>query len=129
MKMNRQTLSLAFATLALFCAGDLTLVHAQELITNGSFENTNGTFVDEGGGVMLTALTPGSTIIPGWTVTNDQLAWLMNGNSTGISTPFGSFLLDLTGNHDNGSYAGVTQTIRTIPSETYTLSLSLGADQ
>ena len=102
---------------------------AANLIVNGGFENTGGTFVDEGGGVMNTALTPGSTLVPGWTVTNAQVGWISNTNIYGVATPYGSYCLDLTGNHDNGVYAGVTQTIVTTPNQRYRLTLSLGADQ
>ncbi|HVN39575.1 MAG TPA: DUF642 domain-containing protein [Myxococcota bacterium] len=104
-------------------------VRAGNLIVNGSFENTGGTFVDEGGGVMNAALPVGSTLVPGWTVTNAQLGWISNANIYGVATPFGSYFLDLTGNHDNSIYAGVTQTIVTTPNQAYTLTLSLGADQ
>jgi hypothetical protein len=100
---------------------------AQNLIVNGSFENTSATFVDSGGGYM--ALTTGSTVIPGWTITNDQITWLLSGSQPYGSTPFGTFFLDLTGTHDNGSYAGVAQTITTIPSQNYTLSVSIGVNQ
>jgi uncharacterized protein DUF642 len=103
--------------------------HAANLVSNGSFENAGGTFVDEGGGVMNTPLTPGSALIPGWTVTNAQLGWISNSNSYGVATPYGSYSIDLTGNHDDSSYAGVTQTITTVPSVRYRLTLALGADQ
>jgi hypothetical protein len=38
------------------------------MITNGSFENTGGTFVDDGNKTM--SLPSGSAAIPGWTTTN-----------------------------------------------------------
>lgn len=121
--------ALALLVLATCCTLGAGAVRAQNAVTNGSFENTGGTFVNEGGGVMNTALTPGATTIPGWTVTNDQIGWISNGNAYGPSSPFGAFLLDLTGVHDNSSFGGVTQTISTTPSQAYTLSLWLGADQ
>lgn len=102
---------------------------AANLLVNGSFENTGGTFADEGGGVMNSTLTPGSGLVPGWTVTNAQLGWVSNANTFGISTPYGAYSLDLTGSHDDSSYAGVTQTIVTTPGVKYRLTLSLGADQ
>jgi hypothetical protein len=104
-------------------------VSAANLLVNGSFENTAGTFTDEGGGVMNGPLTPGSTLVPGWTVTNAQLGWISNANTYGVSTPYGSYSVDLTGTHDDSSYAGVTQTIATTPGMKYRLTLSLGADQ
>ena len=105
----------------------LAAAQAQELITNGSFENPSATFANNGQGYMT--LASGSTTIPGWTVTNDSLAWVINGIPFGIATPFGSFFLDLTGTHDNSSFAGMSQTIPTSPGQTYRVSVSLGADQ
>jgi uncharacterized repeat protein (TIGR01451 family) len=101
-------------------------VHAQNLIVNGSFENIDGTFSPNASGFM--DLLPGATDIPGWTVTNGQLTWLSNTNAANLRTPFGSFFLDLTGEDDTAPYGGVTQTIATTPSQTYTLTLSLGAN-
>jgi hypothetical protein len=98
---------------------------AQNLLTNGSFENTDNTFVNNGQGFHN--LFPGATTIPGWTVTNDNLAWLNNTNTANVMTPTGSFFLDLTGADDTAPYGGVTQTIATNPGTIYTLSLSLGS--
>jgi hypothetical protein len=97
---------------------------AANLLQNGSFENTAGTFVNNGFGWM--SLNPGSTVIPGWTTTTAELAWGQNVNIDNITTPFGSFLLDFTGYHNSFSYGGVTQTINTTVGQQYTLSLSLG---
>ena len=105
----------------------LVSAQAQNLITNGSFENTSSTFVNNGQAYMV--LASGATTIPGWTVTNDQITWLLDGGQTYGSTPFGSFFLDLTGTHDNGSYGGVAQTITTTPSKAYTVSVSIGVNQ
>jgi hypothetical protein len=99
----------------------------ENLIVNGSFENTSGTFTNNGFGYM--GLPAGSTNIPGWTVYNDQITWVLSGVQPYGSTPFGSFFLDLTGTHDNGSFGGVSQTITTTPSITYTLSASIGVNQ
>ena len=98
---------------------------AANLIQNGSFEDPAGTFVDNGQGIML--LNPGSTVIPGWTTTNAELAWINNNNVfNGIATPFESFFLDLTGSQDNFPYGGVSQTITTSVDRDYTLFFSLG---
>src|SRR5271165_2547992 len=126
MKPQTNIRNFTLLMLVAFCVAHARITDAQSLVTNGSFENTGGTFVDEGGGAM-TSLSPGSTVIPGWAVTNDEIAWLMNGNVTGIATPFGCLLLDRPGTHDDNVYGGVTQTISTTPSQTYTLSLSIGA--
>lgn len=68
----------ATASLMLFF-GVATLIAHANLLTNGSFENTNGTFVGDANKVMQ--LPSGSTLIPGWTLTNGvPTAWLENGN-------------------------------------------------
>jgi hypothetical protein len=74
------------------------------------------------------SLNPGSTVIPGWTTTTAELAWLYNGYGDVVATPFESFFLDLTGVHDSFPYGGVTQTINTTVGQQYTLSLSLGVE-
>lgn len=98
---------------------------AQNLLTNGSFEN--GTFTDNGNGAE--SLNVGSTAMTGWTVTSQSLAWLKTPNSYGVTSANGSFFLDLTGYNDNGIFAGVTQTIATTVGQSYVLSFELGADQ
>ena len=94
-------------------------VHAQ-IIQNGSFEQ--GNFSGD------PSLAVGSTAIPGWTVTNAEIALGMNG-IFGLATPYGSQFLDLTGYHDSVPYGGVTQDIATTTGASYHLSFSLGADQ
>lgn len=100
-------------------------VHAQNLLTNGSFENTSNTFVNNGQGFMN--LAPGSSVIPGWTVTSNTLSWINNTNPFSLTASDGSFFLDLTGPQDSAAFGGVTQTIATTPFNTYTLSLTIGA--
>lgn len=74
-------------------------------------------------------LAVGSTALPGWTVVANSVSWLPNGNQWNLTTPYGNMFLDLSGNHDNGAYGGIAQTITTVPSQTYRLSLSLGSQQ
>lgn len=100
---------------------------AQELIVNGSFENTQGTFVRDAFGLM--SLPPASAAIPGWTTTTAELAWVDNTNTFGAATPYGRCSLELTGYHDGWPYGGLTQTIPTVPGQGYRLSLSLGSNQ
>lgn len=97
-----------------------------ELITNGSFENTDGTFTGDSFGLM--SLSAGSSTIPGWTTAVAELAWVDNVNSFGATTPFGTHLLDLSGYHDGLPYGGLKQTIQTEPGRAYRLSLSLGSN-
>jgi len=96
---------------------------AQELIVNGGFEDTGGTFVANVDKLM--SLPAGSGVIPGWTTFNAELIWARNDNIY-AQTPFGSFFLDLTGYHDSPPYAGVAQTITTTPGRSYRVSVNLG---
>ena len=113
----------AASVLTLLVSLASTPVHAQ--IQNGSFET--GTFVNNGQGGD--SLPVGSTAIANWTTTNNELAWLVNGNVYGVATPYGSYFLDLTGYHDSSPYGGVTQTIATSNGTSYHLSFSLGSYQ
>lgn len=111
----------------LLCAVQLDSASAQNLITNGGFEDTSNSFVDNGQGVM--SLSPGSTTIPGWTITDASILWVKNTNPFGPRTPYGSFFLDLTGFQDNTQFGGVTQRITTAGGEQYALTFGLGVDQ
>jgi Protein of unknown function (DUF642) len=97
---------------------------ANQLI-NGSFENTNNTFV---GDVNHTDnLASGSTAIPGWTTINGTFtAWIQNGNPWNIPASNGSFFLDLTGYSDFGTYGGVSQSFATTPGTSYVVTFDLG---
>jgi Protein of unknown function (DUF642)/PEP-CTERM motif len=100
--------------------------HAQaNLLTNGSFENTGSTFVNDGNNTM--SLASGSSTIPGWTTTNGTFtAWIENGNPWNIPAADGSFFLDLTGYTDSGTYGGVTQSFATTIGTNYVLTFDLG---
>ena len=113
-------LGLAAATLLGLAA---VPTHAQ--IANGSFEQ--GVFVNNGSGAD--SLGVGSTAITGWTTTNAELAWITTPNPYSLSTPYGSYFLDLTGYHDSSPYGGVTQSIATTNGTSYHLSFSLGTNQ
>ena len=78
---RRPTTLAALALTAGFAV--LAPTHAQ--VQNGSFET--GTFVDNGAGAA--SLGVGSTAITGWTTTNAELAWIVNGDAYGIATPQG----------------------------------------
>jgi len=96
-----------------------------DLITNGSFENTGGTFTPDGN--LVDELNSGSTAIPGWTTINGtQTAWIMNGNPWNISAAQGSFFLDLTGYSDSGKFGGVSQSFATTPGTNYIVTFDLG---
>ena len=100
-----------------------------ELIVNGSFEDgPTGVATD----VTLVSLEEGQGI-PGWTVYGDPgpiVAWLRNGNGTGVRTPAGNCFLDLTGYKDNPaeSPGGVRQTgIVVVPNRRYELTALIGS--
>jgi hypothetical protein len=99
-------------------------LHAGNLITNGSFES--GTYTFDGNGAA--SLPAGSTAITGWTTFAAELAPISNTNVFGITTPFGSVFLDLTGYHDSSPYGGVMQSISTTSGQSYLLTLDLGVD-
>lgn len=95
------------------------------IITNGSFENTNGTFVPDANDTM--SLASGSSVIPGWTTTNGTFtAWIENGNPWNIPASNGEFFLDLTGYFDSGTYGGVTQSFATTSGTSYVVTFDLG---
>lgn len=111
------TLTILFA----LAAGDAYA----NLLTNGSFEDTNKSFVGDAN--LVDELPSGSTAIPGWTTTNGTFtAWIMNGNPYGISASNGSFFLDLTGYSDSGTYGGVTQTFLTVAGTDYVVTFDIG---
>jgi hypothetical protein len=94
-------------------------------ITNGSFENTNGTFVGDAN--HTDELSSGSSAIPGWTTINGvPTAWIENGNPWNIPAAQGSFFLDLTGYSDSGTYGGVSQSFATTPGTNYVVTFDLG---
>jgi hypothetical protein len=100
--------------------------HAQ--LVNGSFENTGGTFV--GTLSNVDPLPVGSMAVPGWTVITSEGAWARNDNPfVPNAATDGSFSLDLTGFDDAAPYAGVTQTVATVPGQAYILEFDLITNQ
>ena len=73
---------------------------AQAQIQNGSFEQ--GDIISDPPGYE--SLAVGSTDIPNWTTTNAELSRDISGVD-GITTPYGSYFLDLTGAHDSSPMA------------------------
>jgi hypothetical protein len=108
---------LALAALSVACAA-----HAN-LLVNGSFET--GAFVDQGNDTMSPGV--GSTVITGWTVVSLPTAWIGPNNPFGLSASEGSYFLDLTNYANTTPFAGVTQTIATVPGAVYSLSFDLGS--
>lgn len=111
--------------LALLALGFGGAVNAQS-VTNGSFENTKGTFVPDGNDTMALGLN--STAIPGWTVTNtNSVAWIGPTNPFGITASNGDYSLDLQGYGDAAPFGGVAQSISTVVGAQYALSFDLGS--
>ena len=117
--MKKTLRKIIFITLV--CAFVAVPVQA-DLIQNGSFEL--GNFIPNSDNAM--SLTVGSTDISGWTVVNDDIAWIKNMNTWGILTPYGSLFLDLTSYDNTIPHGGVSQTVTTAVGQKYTLSLDLG---
>jgi hypothetical protein len=118
--MNRRS---GISTLAL-CVSLLAATAADaNLLTNGSFES--GAFVNQGADTM--SLAAGSTVITGWTVVTDTTAWIGPTNPFGLSASDGSYFLDLTNYQAGAPFAGMTQTIATLPGAVYALSFDLGS--
>lgn len=105
------------------CAALFGVSAAQaNLLTNGSFES--GAFVNQGADTM--SLPSGSTVITGWTVVTDTTAWIGPTNPFALHANDGDYFLDLTNYQPGAPFAGVTQSITTIPGATYSLSFDLG---
>jgi Protein of unknown function (DUF642)/PEP-CTERM motif len=126
------------ALLAGLVAAAVASENAQaNLINNGDFSSTasNAWVNTDGQGGDIVG-SPGSTAaISGWTITNDTLLWIQTtsppsyGGLTNSPGNPGPFFLDLTGQHDNQSFAGVQQTIATTIGASYRLTFDLGSAQ
>jgi hypothetical protein len=92
-------------------------------VANGSFEA--GGFVNEGNDTMSPGV--GSTVITGWTVVNDTIAWIGPSNPFSLTATDGDFFLDLTNYQAGAPFGGVSQSITTTPGATYLLSFELGS--
>jgi hypothetical protein len=96
-----------------------------DLVINGSFENTTG-FVDTYGQDAM-SLPNGSTTITGWTVINEEIAWIGPAHSLQIKASQGSYFLDLAGYHNYSPYGGVQQSVSTVLEHSYLLAFDLGS--
>jgi hypothetical protein len=110
-------------TSSVFCGAYLSAITIAQanLLTNGSFESpvvTGGTFSN---------FNSGSVLITGWTVTGPQVSIVSGTFVQGALFPAfdGAQWLDLTGLNSN-TIEGVTQTVATIPGNTYQLSYAIG---
>jgi hypothetical protein len=119
----------SFATGAILVALSLPGAAQANLLTNGSFEDTTN-FVNQGNDTM--DLSPGSTLMPGWTVAGSHyVSWIGPTNPFGLtaSPSGGSYFLDLTGYIAGAPFSGVSQTITTLPGAHYLLAFDLGSSE
>ncbi len=127
-RIHRLLLAAVLSGATLF-VGSLVSAHAQNIVTNGSFENNGGTWVDASGGNGGMTVPLGSTVIPGWTTVSEELAWIKTPNNyAGATATDGVYHLDLTGYHDAQPFGGVRQTLATVAGQKYVLSFDLGVN-
>jgi Protein of unknown function (DUF642) len=122
-RSDAMTLKSCFAGSVLLAAVLTSSAASAALVTNGSFES--GAFSGDMNDTM--SLSPPSTAMTGWTVTNGTLAWIGPTNTFGLAAQDGGYFLDLTGYHDNIPYGGVTQSIATNIGSRYALTFYLGS--
>jgi Protein of unknown function (DUF642) len=104
----------------------MPLTVSANFVDNGGFENTANTYIDGGGGYMLVNASD-STTIPGWTVADQNIAWIQSGPPTGLSGTQGNYFLDLTGIVNQKPFGAVIgTTISTVANNWYTLSFDVG---
>ena len=109
---------------ALLVASGRTPSLAASIATNGSFENTAG-FVPDVNDTM--SLTNGSTVMTGWTVIGDSLAWIGPSNTFLLSAFDGGYFLDLTDYTAGPPFGGVRQVLNTVAGDTYQVTFDLGS--
>ena len=110
---------------ALIIAGLLSISQVSEanLISNGSFEM--GSFVPDALDTM--SLPTESTVMTGWRVINDTVAWIGGNNPFLVYASDGNFYLDLTDYSNGAPFGGVSQTIATEIGQSYEFSFDLGS--
>jgi hypothetical protein len=117
----KQLLRRIIQALALFPAA----LGAQNLITNGGFESGNFGAPPSG----FNVLSPGSTVITGWTVVTSEVGWGQNGNIFGVAARSGSRLIDLTDLNDVPPFGALQQTVSTTAGTVYRLSFYVGTQE
>ncbi|HEY1933094.1 MAG TPA: DUF642 domain-containing protein [Acetobacteraceae bacterium] len=100
---------------------------AGSLLTNGSFENLNNTFVNQSNGCMA-VYADDSTTIPDWTVSHgvtSDIAWC-NGPAAFYPAADGDYWIDLTGFGTDSPNGAIRQTISVTPGDSYTVDFMWG---
>jgi hypothetical protein len=123
---SKLTILAAVAAATLACEN----ARADNLITNGSFDNLSGQFSDTTGQGGDNQVAPNA--ITGWTTAgNYSVLWISTpntfnglGKSPGNSSPF---FVDLTGTVDAAPFDSISQTIDTIAGAQYSLTFDLGS--
>jgi len=99
-----------------------------QVLSNGSLENLNGTFVDNTGFNYMT-LGDGSTTIPDWTVSTSSgfIVWAQSPTSDGFSAAAGTYFVDLSGLGNSSPDGALSQSLSTVNGATYTFSMDVGS--
>jgi hypothetical protein len=100
---------------------------ATSLLTNGSFENLNNTWVEDGSSGYM-SLYANDTTIPGWTVSptvQNEIVW-GKAPDAGYTAATGSYFLELTGIGNDSPNGAVRQTVSLMPGKTYMVSFAWG---
>ena len=104
-------------------AGPVVGRTAEAQLVNGDFESGSYSFDSNN----VDSLALGSTNITGWTTLNAELAVINQPNNFALLAQSGTKHLDLTGYHDSTPYAGIQQTVNTLPGQTYVLQFYVGS--
>ena len=75
----------------------------------------------------IMSLNPNATNITGWTVINNEMAWLEGATTFNLPPSDGNRSLDLTGFSDSSPFGGVSQILSTEIGKEYNLMFDLGA--
>jgi len=100
---------------------------ATSLLTNGSFENLDNTWVEDGSSGYM-PLYANDTTIPGWTVSphvENEIVW-GKAPDAGYTAADGSYFLELTGFNNDSPNGAVRQTVSLTPGQTYMVTFAWG---
>jgi hypothetical protein len=123
------TLASALALASAVAAACIPTPASANLLANGSFENLQGTWVDNSGGLGFMKWRYGEAgVVPGWGVAwpGRDVIWVADGNPFGTTASDGGFHIDLTGSTDGPTFNGVFAEFATTPGQSYRLGLDLG---
>ena len=118
------------AIVILLTFGSLGCLHGRvfaetNLLINGSFESASINVVGPSFSEVV-SLRGGSTSIQGWTVLGAVVQWY-GGPTLDLAASDGTKFLDLTALSTRVPYAGVRQTVSTVPGQIYSLSFEVSS--